>query len=95
MPQLSQLDLQLAFGAAGTLTENFKDQLGAVEDSHLPEALKITLLDRGNFVIEQNQLRARRFEQSAHFFRFTSAEVQARVWTLPVADHPARLDVAG
>lgn len=95
MAQLSQLDLQLAFGAASTLTENFKDQLSAVEDSDLPEALKIALLDRGNFMVEQNQLRAGRFEQCAHFFRFTPAKVQARVWTLSVADNPARLDVAG
>ena len=50
-----QLHLQLALGAAGTLREDLDDQLGPVGNLHLPEALKVALLDGADGVVEEDQ----------------------------------------
>ena len=54
MLQLGQFDLKLALVAARTLGENIQDQAAAVYDAALQLSLKIALLSRREYVIENN-----------------------------------------
>ena len=86
MLQLSELDLQLAFGTASTLPEDIKDQFGSIEYSHLPQALEVTLLDRRDFMIEKHQLSAVGSKQGRNLVGLACADVELWIGTRTMAD---------
>lgn len=88
MLQLSQLDLELAFGTARTLAENLEDQLGAIQNPDLPGTLKVALLDRRDFVIEEHQVDAERLDGLANLLDLAPAQVQPRIRARPMAGSP-------
>jgi len=95
MLQLGQLDLQLALAAAGSLPEDIEDQFGAIEHSHLPQALKVALLNRRDFMVEEHELSAVSLEQGRNFFGLASADIQLRIGTRTMADQPGSDDMTG
>lgn len=86
MLQLSEFDLQLAFGAAGTLPEDVKDQFGSIEYPNFPQALKITLLDCRDFMIEKHQLSAVCGKQRCNLIGLACADVKLRIGPRTMAD---------
>ncbi len=56
MPKLSQLNLQFAFERMCTLGENIQDEGCAVDYLNPERLFKVTLLCRGKFIIEYNQV---------------------------------------
>jgi hypothetical protein len=54
--ELGELDLELAFGAAGVLGEDVEDQLGAIDDARRQRILEVALLGRVELVIDQEGL---------------------------------------
>ena len=51
-----QLDLQLAFGADGMLSEDVEDQQGAVDDARVERVLEHTLLCRLQLVVDEQHV---------------------------------------
>jgi hypothetical protein len=95
MLQLREFDLELALAAAGTLTENIEDQFGAIKHTHLPQALKVALLDCRNFVIEEHELRAIGSQQSGNLVGLACADVKLRIGTRTMADQSGCHDMTG
>lgn len=74
VPQLRQLDLQLAFMAARTLREDVQDQPGAVDHAPLQVALQIALLTGRQGVVDQHQIRAGGFGSRLDLFQLAAAD---------------------
>jgi len=95
MLQLRKFDLQLALGAAGSLPEDIEDQFGAIEHSNLPQALKVALLNRRDFMVKEHELRAVSIEQGRNVVGLAGADIQLWVGTWSMADQPGSDDVTG
>ena len=83
--QLGQLDLQLAFVAAGALGEDFQNQQRAVVDRQADGALQIALLHRAQRLVEQHLLRTLSLGQQADFLCLSAADEQGRIGGLALA----------
>ena len=86
MLQLSELNLQLAFGAACALPEDVKDQFGSIEYTHLPQALEVALLDCRDFMIEKHQLNVVGGKQRCNLVGLACADVKLWIGTRTMAD---------
>lgn len=95
MAQLRQLHLQLAFVAARAQGEDFQDQGGAIKHPALQAALQIALLNRGEFVIEDDQGSLGGAGGIADFIGLAGAGEQRGVGSLALAFHHAGDDQAG
>ena len=95
MLQLSEFDLQFAFGAAGTLSEDIENQFGAIEHSHFPQSLEVALLDGRDFMIEKHQLSAVGSKQGCNLVGLASTDVKLRIGTRTMADQSGRHGMAG
>ena len=54
--ELRQFHLQLAFSGAGVVRKNVENELRAIDDAGVDDALDIALLRRGEIVIEENHV---------------------------------------
>ena len=86
MLQLRELDLQLAFAAAGALREDVDDQFGAIRDADLPVPLQVALLDGADRVVEDDQLDALFLELGAEPVGGAAAEIERGIRTGPPDD---------
>ena len=59
MPELRELHLELALGAAGTLREDVEYQACSVQDPLARELLEVALLAGRQGMIDENEVRAR------------------------------------
>ncbi len=79
MLELRQLDLQLAFEAAGALREDVQNQSSAIEHSTLEQLLEIAFLAGRQGVVEHHQIRAELLDPSVNLFGFAAADIQPRI----------------
>ena len=76
--QLGQFHLQAAFGGAGTAGENIEDELRAIDDPHATEALEVSLLSGGKFVVDDDDRGIGGRGQVAQFSHFTLTKQSGR-----------------
>jgi len=93
MLQPCKLDLEFAFGTAGTLTEDLEDELGPIKHPHLPCTLQIALLDGGNFMIEQNKVDPERLDGLSDLVDLASTKIEPRIrtWSMCNQSGPFRM----
>ncbi len=72
--QLRDLDLEPSFAGAGALGEDVEDQVRAVEHLGAEGLGEIALLSRGQFVLEQGEVRAPLLEQLGQFGGLAAAD---------------------
>jgi hypothetical protein len=95
MLELGKFDLQLALGTAGSLREDLKDQFGAIEYTYLPQALKVALLNRRDFMIKEHELCFVSGKQGRNLFGLASADIQLRIGARTMADQAGCHDMTG
>src|SRR5256886_12641741 len=74
VPQLRELDFELAFEAAGALREDIEDQAVAVEHPPLGELLEVAFLARGECVIHEDEVRLMGLGDAAQLLGLATAE---------------------
>ncbi len=87
--ELRELDLELALGAHGMLSEDVEDQLCPVDDPRLEHVLKRPLLGRTELVVDEEHLGAGLAVLALQFLELPLADVRPRVWQPPVLDDSA------
>jgi hypothetical protein len=72
--KLGQFDLQLAFTGTGVTGKDIENQLRAIDDAGVDDALNITLLGRREVVIEQNHIGGNRGRRAGNFLELALAD---------------------
>ena len=73
--QLGQLDLQPAFAAAGTLSENIENELRPIENFAREQILQIAALRRRNLVVKNDRSNLSLLARVIDRFGFAAADV--------------------
>ena len=73
-----EFDLEAALPGLGALAENLQDEPGAVDHLAAPGALQITLLDRGQGPIDDDDLDRPRRESAPQFLHFAAPKQRRR-----------------
>jgi hypothetical protein len=76
---LGELDLELAFEAAGALREDVEDQTGAIENATLQERFQVAFLAGRQRMVENDEIGLLVANESADFFCFARADIQPRI----------------
>jgi hypothetical protein len=84
--ELRQLDLELALARPRPLREDVEDQRGPIDDPHIERAREVSLLDRGQGIVGDEQPRPQRPGQRPDLLDLALPEVQARVLRAPLLD---------
>ena len=87
VPQLRELDLQLAHVGAGTLREDIEDEPRAIDHAALQAALEVALLRRAQCVIEDDQRGLVLAHGLPDLLELAAADEAARVGAMPVPEH--------
>lgn len=96
VPQLRELDLELALVAAGALGEDVEDQGAAVEHPHPDELLEVALLARRERVVDEHHLGAGVRDDDADLFGLAAADEEPRIGTVaPTGDGGRHHDAGG
>jgi hypothetical protein len=77
--ELRKFDLQLALTSAGVPREDIEDQLGAINNAGVNNALDIALLRRREIVVEQNNVGGNRGRRARDLFELSFADQCGRV----------------
>ncbi|MNT18233.1 hypothetical protein D3C72_1534240 [compost metagenome] len=85
MGQLRQLDLQLAFMAAGALGKDIQNQGDAIDNAALQHALQIAFLPGPQSVIEDHHVGRHRIDQGRDLLDLAFAGEQRGIGTLAFA----------
>ncbi|MNS72236.1 hypothetical protein D3C72_1056380 [compost metagenome] len=72
--QMREINLQRAFLGGGAAAEDFKDETRAVDDLGIPLLFEISLLHRGQRMIDDHQAGIRLIEQMANFLDLAGSE---------------------
>ena len=83
--QLRELDLQLAFVAAGALREDIENEAGAIDHTPIQRLLQIALLRRRERVIENDEFDVVRFARETQFFGLAAADEHLGIGARPAA----------
>src|SRR5437899_8549844 len=71
---MCELDLERAFTGAGTPTEDFQDQPGAIEHLRTPDLFEIALLNRRERAIHHNNSGIIGFDEAGNLFHLALAD---------------------
>ncbi len=79
MPQLRQLDLQLALVAVRTLGEDIQDQAGTVDHPALQEPFQVALLARAQRMVDEDQVGTAGVGRSLDLVQLAAADQGRRI----------------
>src|SRR5208283_1184336 len=77
--ELRQFHLQLTFTSAGVTGKNIENQLRAIDDARVDDALNVALLRRRKIVIEQDHIRGNRGCRARDLLQLALADQRGRV----------------